>query len=127
MLSESRMTEMVLSGCASSEGWRVQWEESPTQARARSLVARMAGRREINDLKPIDSVILGRAASHRAATKVNAEVAPKMRSPGGRARNREGEGSMERRNLADAARHSGGVRSGSTVTRTRQATGEALL
>ena len=41
----------------------------------------MAGRREINDLKPIDRVILGMAASHRAATKVNAEVAPKMSAP----------------------------------------------
>jgi hypothetical protein len=79
----------------------------------------MAGRREINDLKPIDRVIFGMAASHRAATKVNAEVAPKMSSPGGRARNREGEGSMDRRNLVETAAHSGGVRSGSTMTRMR--------
>jgi len=47
----------------------------------------MAGRREINDLKPIDRHILRMVASHRAATKVNAEVASKMSSPGGRARN----------------------------------------
>jgi hypothetical protein len=93
--------------------------DSPTQVRTRSLVARMAGRREINDLKPIDRVILGMTASHRAATKVNAEVAPKMSSSGGRARNREGEGNMERRNLVDTTPHSGGVRSGSTMTRTR--------
>ena len=32
-----------------------------------------------------------------------------MSSPGGRACNREGEGSMGRRRLADAADHSGGV------------------
>ena len=93
--------------------------DSPTQVRTRSLVARMAGRREINDLKPIDRVIFGMTANHRAATKVNAEMASKMRSPGGRARNREGEGSMERRNLVDTATHSGGVRSGGTMTRTR--------
>lgn len=75
--------------------------------------------RQVNDLKPIDRVIFGMAASHRAATKVNAEVAPKVSSPGGRARNREGEGSMGRRSLVDTATHSGGVRSGSMMTRTR--------
>jgi hypothetical protein len=93
--------------------------DRPAQVKTRSLVARMAGRREINDLKPIDRVIFGMAASHWAATKVNAEVAPKVSSPGGGARNREGEGSMERRNLVDTVTHSGGVRSGSTMTRTR--------
>jgi len=60
---------------------------NPTQVRTRSLVAWMAGRREINDLKPIDRHILRMVASRRAATKVNAEVAPKVSSPGGRARN----------------------------------------
>jgi hypothetical protein len=40
---------------------------------------------------------------------VNAQVAPKGRSPGGRARNREGEGSRVRRRLAEAVNHSGGV------------------
>jgi hypothetical protein len=37
----------------------------------------MAGRRETESLKPIDRALFGRAASHRAATEVNAEVAPK--------------------------------------------------
>ena len=69
----------------------------------------MAGRRETNDLKPIDRVIVRMAASHRAVAQANAEVAPKMRGPGGRARIREGEGSMEGRRLADTAIHSGGV------------------
>jgi hypothetical protein len=36
-------------------------------------------------------------------------VAPKMRSSGGRARIREGEGSMEHRRLADTMLDSGGV------------------
>ena len=69
----------------------------------------MAGRRETKVLKPIDKAIFGMAASHRAAAQANAVVAPKVRSPGGRACNREGEGSMARRTLADAASHSGGV------------------
>ena len=77
-----------MSGCASSKGWRVQREMNPAKARARSLVAWMAGRRETNDLKPIDKAILRMAASRRAAAQANVEVAPKMKSPGGRARNR---------------------------------------
>ncbi len=62
--------------------------DSPTGVRARSPVAWMAGRRETDDLKPIDKAIFGMVVSHRAVTKVNAEVAPKVRSPGGRAGNR---------------------------------------
>ena len=82
---------------------------SPAKVRASSLVAKMAGRRETEDLKPIDNLIVRMSASHRAAAQANAEVAPKVRSPGGRARNREGEGSMEGRTLADTMLHSGGV------------------
>jgi len=55
------------------------------------------------------------------------EVAPKVSSPGGRARNREGEGCMARRKPIDAASCSGGVVSDGTTTRTHGATGEALL
>jgi hypothetical protein len=69
----------------------------------------MAGRRETDDLKPIDKAIVRMVASHRAAARANAQVAPKVRSPGGRARNRKGEGSTERRRLADTMFHSGGV------------------
>src|SRR5688572_800495 len=47
----------------------------------------MAGRRETESLKPIDSVIFGMAASHRAVAQANTEVAPKVRHPGGRASN----------------------------------------
>ena len=54
-------------------------------------------------------------------------MAPKVRSPGGRARNREGEGCMTRRRPIDAVGRSGGVVSDGTITRTHQATGEALL
>jgi hypothetical protein len=59
--------ENPLWGGASSEGWRVQWETVPPRQRASSLVAWMAGRRETNDLKPIDRVVGRTTASHRAA------------------------------------------------------------
>ena len=59
--------ENPLWGGASSEGWRVQWETVPPRQRASSLVAWMAGRRETNDLKPIDRVVERTTASHRAA------------------------------------------------------------
>jgi hypothetical protein len=39
----------------------------------------------------------------------------------------EGEGSMDRRSLTDAASHPGGVSGDGTMTKTRRATGEALL
>ena len=82
---------------------------SPAKVKVRSLVARMAGRKETEFLKPIDSSILGMLASPQAVAQANAQVAPKVRSPGGRACNRKGEGSMAHRTLADAAGHSGGV------------------
>ena len=79
------------------------------RGRSQSPVAWIAGRRATKFLKPIDDIILGVMASRRAVTKVNAEVASKVSNPRGRARNCRVEGSMERRNLTDAARHSGGV------------------
>jgi len=54
-------------------------------------------------------------------------VAPKVSSPGGRARNREGQGCMARRRPIDTTSRSGGVLSDGTMTRTHRATGEALL
>src|ERR1700693_3492486 len=72
------MPEIGTSGCVSSEGWRVQWEDKPTEVKVRSLVAWIAGRRETEFLKPIDGIIQGMMASHWAVTKVNAEVASKM-------------------------------------------------
>src|SRR2546426_158681 len=79
------------------------------QGKSQSPVARRAGGRETNLLKPLDRLIFGMGASLQAVAQANAEVASKVRSPGGRACNREGEGSMGRRSLADAAVHSGGV------------------
>jgi hypothetical protein len=62
--------------------------DKPTEAKVRSLVAWIAGRRVTKFLKPIDDIIHGVMASHRAVTKVNAEMASKVNDPRGRARNR---------------------------------------
>src|SRR5881409_50283 len=80
-----------------------------SQGKSQSPVARRAGGRATNLLKPLDSLIHGMGASLQAVAQANAQVAPKVRSPGGRACNREGEGSMGRRRLTDAAVRSGGV------------------
>src|SRR5215212_3889970 len=64
--------------------------------------------------------LLGRNDSER-------EVATSVRFPGGRARNREGEGSTACRSPIDAAGRSGGVVSDGTTTRAHRATGETLL
>ena len=100
---------------------------SPAGARARRPEAWMAGRRETKSLKPIDEAIRrmvsespGRNGSERGGSLESTEP---RRPSVYRAR----EGSMGRRSLADAA---GPLRRGgsdSTVTRTRRATGEALL
>src|SRR5262245_30777451 len=79
------------------------------QGKSQSPVARSAGGRETNSLKPLDSLIFRMGASVQAVARANASVAPKVSSPRGRACNREGEGRMGRRRLVDAADHSGGV------------------
>ena len=79
------------------------------QGKSQSPVARRAGGRETNLLQPLDSLIFGMGASLQAVAHANAQVAPKVSSPGGRACTRAGEGRMGRRTLADAADHSGGV------------------
>jgi group II intron reverse transcriptase/maturase len=80
--SLSRVPENGTHGCVSSEGWRVQWGTNPTGAIVRSSVAWIAGRKETEFLKPIDKPSEGMAASHRAATKVNASVASKVLTQG---------------------------------------------
>ena len=100
---------------------------SPAGVTIGSPVAGRAGRRETDGPEaprrphPRDGCELsGRNASER-------EVAPKVSGPGGRARNREGEGRTTRRKPIDAAGRSGGVVSDGTTTRTQRATGETLL
>jgi len=63
----------------------------------------MAGWRVTKTLKPIDSVSPGEAASHRAVTKVNANVASKDGVNRGPSPQPRGEGSMGSRNLNDTA------------------------
>jgi hypothetical protein len=41
------------------------------QGKSQSLVAWMAGRKETESLKPIDNVIFGMAASHRAVAQAH--------------------------------------------------------
>ncbi len=60
-------------------------------------------------MKPIDNTIERMVANCQAVVQTNAYVASKVSRSGGRARNREGKGSMRHRNLIDAMNHSGGV------------------
>ena len=92
--------------------------DKPAEARVRSLVAWIAERRETEFLKPIDDCLFGRRASHRAVMKMNVDVAWKVKIPEGRACNREGEGSMDSRNLTDAAVSLRRGGSDGTMTRT---------
>jgi hypothetical protein len=92
--------------------------DKPAGARVRSPVAWIAERREIEFLKPIDNRLFGRRASHRAVMKMNVNVASKVKKSEGRARNREGEGSMDSRNLTDAAVSLRRGGSDGTMTRT---------
>jgi hypothetical protein len=55
--------------------------DSPAGAVIRSPVAWIAERSESDDLKPIDKPSEREGASHRAVTKVNAEVASKCGDP----------------------------------------------
>ena len=80
-----------------------------SQGKSQSPVARRAGGRATNLLKPLDRLIRGRGASLQAVAHASAQVAPHGSSPGGRACNRAGEGRRGRRRLAEAADHSGGV------------------
>src|SRR5712691_2664994 len=102
------MREIFTSGCASSKGWRVQEERNlpgekpePWNSESRgtgnqpSAASRQPHLRDGGESP-------GRSVSERTG-------GPERDSPGGRACNRAGEGSMSRRRRADAADHSGGV------------------
>src|SRR5713101_4119394 len=91
------------------------------QGKSQSPVARRAGGRATNLLKPLDSLIRGMRASLQAVAHANAAVAPPVSSPGGRACNRAGEGSMGSRRLADTAHPLRRGGSDSMETRTREA------
>jgi hypothetical protein len=55
--------------------------DKPAGAKVRRPVVWIAGWRATKTLKPIDKVSLGEITSHRAVTKVNAQVASKMSGP----------------------------------------------
>jgi hypothetical protein len=99
---------------------------SPTRVRIRSPVAWMAEGRKTQPLKPIDTAIYRMVARPRAAAQANAVVAPQVIAP-------EAELSTSGRRPHDSCqpdRRRGALRrggSGSTGTRTCQATGEARL
>src|SRR6266568_3804023 len=61
--------------------------DKPAGAKVRRPVVWIAGWRATKTLKPIDKVSLGEITSHRAVTKVNAQVASKMSGSEGRACN----------------------------------------
>ena len=105
----SRMTGDRLVRMCVQERWTRSAGTKPAEARIRSLVAWIARWRETKTLKPIDDTIGRMVANHQAVAQANAYVASKVSMSGGRARNREGEGSMGHRNLIDAMNHSGGV------------------
>jgi hypothetical protein len=97
----------------------------PAGARVRRPVVWIAGWRETKTLKPIDKVSLGeitpgRNDSERASGLENEWFRGPSLQP-------KGEGSMGCRNLTDAAPLPRRGGSDSTVARTCQATGEALL
>src|ERR1700675_3616034 len=74
-----------------------------SQGKSQSPVTRRAGGRETNLLKPLDSLIRGMRASLQDVAQANAEVVPQVSTLGGGACNREGEGSMGSRRMADTA------------------------
>src|SRR5437773_825754 len=100
---------------------------SPAGVRIGSPVAWRAGRRETNGPEAPRQPHLEGEGKLSGRNDCEREVAPKVRNPGGRARNREGEGCTARRKPIDAVSRSGGVVSDGTTTRIRRATGEALL
>jgi len=100
---------------------------SPAGVRIGSPVAGRAERRETDGAEAPRQPHLRDECKFSGRNESEREVAPKVSSPGGRARNREGEGSMAHRNPVDAVSCSGGVVSDGTRTRTRRATGETLL
>lgn len=75
----------------------------------RSHVARTREVKETYPRKLVDKTIERMAASHQAATKVNAQVAPKVRSPRGRTRNRRVKVTWVSRNWMKRLTHFGGV------------------
>ena len=69
----------------------------------------MAGWRKTNILKPIDNITRRVMASCQAVTKVNAQVAPRVRNPEGRARIRRAKAAWIPEHWLAQVVHFGGV------------------
>ena len=82
---------------------------SPTEVRARDLVAWIAPVEETNPVKPIDKAVLGavsKSPGRNASEPIGGLVRITLRRPSFLV---SGEGIMARRKLTEAVRHSGGV------------------
>jgi hypothetical protein len=99
----------------------------PTEVKVRSLVAWIAGRREIEFPKPIDKAIFRMVSKSSGRNESERRCGLESEKTQGLSFQPEGESSMDRRRLTDAAVSLWRGRSDSTMARTRQATGETLL
>ncbi len=70
----------------------------------------MAGRRETNDLKPIDKAIHGMVSESPGRSESERRSGPESAKPRRSSLQSKGEGSMVYGKLADAMDHSGGVK-----------------
>lgn len=100
---------------------------SPTEGRARPLVARAAERRETESPKPADKAVGGTVSESPGRSESEREVASKTRRSGGRACTSWAKAAGKQRIWQKSCSPSGGVISGGMVARARRATGEALL
>jgi hypothetical protein len=83
---------------------------NPTEARVRRLVAWVAGRKETEFLKPTDKAIHGMVSESSGRNESKRRGDLERRKSQRPSLLPEGEGSMDRRTLTDAASHSGGAR-----------------
>lgn len=100
---------------------------SPTEGRARPLVARAAERRGTESPKPADKAVRGTVSESPGRSESEREVASKTRRSGGRACTSWAKAAGKQRIWQKSCSPSGGVISGGMVARARRATGEALL
>jgi hypothetical protein len=82
----------------------------PTEVTVRSLVARIAECRETESLKPIDKAILRMVSESLGRNESERRFGLERLKPQKPSPLPKGEGSRDRRNLADAAVHTGGVK-----------------
>ena len=107
--SVSRVRQNLTLGCATREGWRIQWGEGPR--RANSQEARSSGGREEGNRRSgaHQEAVFGTVSESPGRSESERTGAPESEKPRRPSPRPWGEGSMARRNLADAAGHSGGV------------------